>query len=136
MNLKVSGSVHFNKNLCVVPANQQKTDQTVISFLFLLGGVVVCGGVLCYVLHPHVSWPGDFYRDSLPTKRPTLLLTSTSWRALHSTPNAPLEKIFSVFLTAFVFHIQHEVIALISAWPTQRQRQKIFKGFERKDGTR
>lgn len=41
----------LNKNLCVVPANQQKTDQTVISFLFLLGGVVVCVGGGGIMLH-------------------------------------------------------------------------------------
>lgn len=45
-------------------------------------------GVSCYVHYPHVSWPGHFYWDSLPTELPTLLLINASWRALHIEPTS------------------------------------------------
>lgn len=81
--------------------------------------------------------------DSLPRKHPTLLLTRASWRPpliflyiFFHLWNAPLEKTF-VFSNTVIFHIQQEVIALISAWPqiflsgicNERNTDKTFTYF-------
>lgn len=73
-------------------------------------------GLYVNVLHPHVSWPGHFYWDSLPTKPPTLLLSNASWRALlyHQMHlwKSWKHKIFSIFLSASVFPTRPEVMTL------------------------
>lgn len=86
-------------------------------------------GGIRYALGPHVSWPGHFYRDSLPTPPPTLLLTNTSWRALHTERTSGKAGNRRHF--PFIFFLFLSVLSLFSTgddrfklWPDQRQTLK------------
>lgn len=55
---------------------------------------------VCYALHPHVSWPGHFYWDSLNTKLPSCLVTIISWRTVYTefpSGKAGIRNIFPFF---------------------------------------
>lgn len=81
-------------------------------------------GVVCYVLHPHVSWPGHSYRDSLPSTPPTIFFTGTSWRALHKEcTSGELE-------TEHIFHFPY--LPLFSELGVRRNAVKSRRDKEKK----